>query len=60
MEEKIVRFAPEMSFDEMMQAVSRMTMLSPEERIREIAQMLSGSDVSDAAIQNAKTLLKIK
>ena len=31
--------------------VSRMTMLSPEERIREIAQMLSGSDVSDAAIQ---------
>ena len=26
MEEKIVRFAPEMSFDEMMQAVSRMTM----------------------------------
>ena len=40
--------------------VSRMTMLSPEERIREIAQMLSGSDVSDAAIQNAKTLLKIK
>jgi len=40
--------------------VSRMTALTPEERITEIAQMLSGSDVSDAAIQNAKTLLKIK
>ena len=39
--------------------VSRMTMLSPEERIREIAQMLSGSDVSDAAIQNAKQLLRL-
>ena len=37
-----------------------MTMLSPDERIREIAQMLSGSDVSDAAIQNAKELLKLK
>ncbi len=37
-----------------------MTMLTPDERIREIAQMLSGSDVSDAAIQNAKELLKLK
>ena len=37
-----------------------MTMLTPDERVREIAQMLSGSDVSDAAIQNAKELLKIK
>ena len=35
-----------------------MLMLSDEERIREIAQMLSGSDVTDAAIQNAKELLK--
>jgi len=26
--------------------------------VREIAQMLSGSDVSEAAIQNAKELLK--
>jgi DNA repair protein RecN (Recombination protein N) len=33
--------------------------LSEEERIREIAQMLSGSDISDAAIQNAKELLKL-
>ena len=39
--------------------ISRMVELSQEERIREIAQMLSGSDVSEAAIQNAKQLLKI-
>ena len=39
--------------------ISRMTQLSSEERIREIAQMLSGSDISDAAIQNAKQLLRI-
>ena len=38
---------------------SRMTELSPDERITEIAQMLSGSDVSDAAIQNAKQLLRL-
>ena len=37
-----------------------MTMLTPDERVREIAQMLSGSDVSDVAIQNAKELLKVK
>ena len=39
--------------------ISRMTELSSEGRIREIAQMLSGSDISDAAIQNAKELLRI-
>ena len=38
--------------------ISRMTELSPEQRIQEIAQMLSGSNVSDAAIQNAKQLLR--
>ena len=38
---------------------SHMTELTPDERIREIAQMLSGSDVSDAAIQNAKQLLRL-
>ena len=38
---------------------SQMQMLSPDERIHEIAQMLSGSDISDAAIQNAKELLKL-
>ena len=40
--------------------ISRMRALSPEERISEIAQMLSGSDVSEAAISNAKQLLKVK
>jgi DNA repair protein RecN (Recombination protein N) len=40
--------------------VSRMTMLTPAERIDEIAQMLSGSDVTPAAIENAKELLKTK
>ncbi len=38
--------------------VSRMQRLTDEERISEIAQMLSGSDVSEAAIANAKQLLK--
>ena len=38
--------------------VTSMTMLTAEERVREIAQMLSGSDVTDAAIQNARELLK--
>ena len=32
-------------------------MLTPEERVTEIAQMLSGSDISQAAIENARTLL---
>ena len=40
--------------------ISRMEELPPEERITEIAQMLSGSDVTDAAILNAKQLLKLK
>ena len=40
--------------------VSSMHQLTHDERIHEIAQMLSGSDVSDAAIANAKELLKIK
>ena len=38
---------------------SRMELLTPEERITEIAQMLSGSKVTDAAIQNAKQLLRL-
>lgn len=38
---------------------SRMTELSPEERITEIAQMLSGSNVSEAARQNARQLLHL-
>lgn len=39
---------------------TRMLMLSDEERVGEIAQMLSGSSVSAAAIENAKELLKKK
>lgn len=39
--------------------ISKMTILNEEERIKEIAQMLSGSDISDAAINNAKELLRL-
>lgn len=39
--------------------ISRMTELSQQERVQEIAQMLSGSDVSEAALANAKELLSI-
>lgn len=37
---------------------SRMRMLDKEGRITEIAQMLSGSNITDAAVSNAKELLK--
>ena len=40
--------------------VSSMKQLNDTERVHEIAQMLSGSDVSEAAIANAKQLLKVK
>ena len=39
--------------------ISSMTQLTTEERVNEIAQMLSGSDVTAAAIENAKQLLKV-
>ena len=39
--------------------ISHMKMLTDNERVIEIAQMLSGSDVTEAAIGNAKALLKI-
>ncbi len=38
-------------------AVSKITRLSQEQRINEIARMLSGSVMTDAAVQNAKSLL---
>ena len=38
---------------------SQMQELTQDERVSEIAQMLSGSDVSEAAIANAKQLLKL-
>ena len=39
---------------------SSMQELTVNERIQEIAQMLSGTNVTDAAIENAKQLLKVK
>jgi DNA repair protein RecN (Recombination protein N) len=38
--------------------VSNIEMLTPEQRITEIAKMLSGAELSDAAINNAKELLR--
>lgn len=38
--------------------ISRMVMLTNDERVREIAQMLSGSNITEAAIDNAKALLR--
>ncbi len=37
--------------------ISRMTLLSPEQRTMEIAQMLSGSNITQAALEHAKALL---
>ena len=39
---------------------SRMNMLTADERVKEIAQMLSGSEITEAAVSNAKELLKSK
>nr|WP_314517333.1 DNA repair protein RecN [uncultured Prevotella sp.] len=38
---------------------SHMQELNQEERVSEIAQMLSGADISDAALQNARELLNL-
>lgn len=38
--------------------VSKMSLLTYDERVAEIAQMLSGSDISQAALDNARALLK--
>lgn len=40
--------------------ISHMQQLNDDERIREIAQMLSGSNITDAAMENARQLLKVK
>lgn len=37
--------------------ISQMRELTPEQRVEEIAQMLSGSDISQAALANAKELI---
>ncbi len=44
-------------FDENRQARSNIKMLEGDERVKEIARMLSGSELSQAAIENAKYLL---
>jgi DNA repair protein RecN (Recombination protein N) len=38
--------------------ITRMKLLTPDERILEVAKLLSGSEVTDTAIRNAKELLK--
>jgi DNA repair protein RecN (Recombination protein N) len=40
--------------------ISHMTRLDNDGRVREIAQMLSGSDITEAAVNNAKELLHLK
>jgi DNA repair protein RecN (Recombination protein N) len=44
--------------DEGNKTTSHICQLTPDERIKEIANMLSGNKVTDAAIKNAKELLK--
>lgn len=39
-------------------AVSRITLLSDDQRVMELARMLSGSELTEAAIANAKSLLE--
>ena len=40
--------------------ISRIRKLSPEERIREIAAMMSGEEINSAALEAAESLLKLK
>lgn len=42
------------------ETVSQIRRLTPEERVEEIAHMLSGDTLSEAAIQNARELLKVR
>ncbi len=46
--------------DDQTQTTTNLKRLSDKERIQEIAQMLSGSKITDAAIENAKEMLGIK
>ena len=45
--------------DDEVGTTSHIVELTPEERITEIAHLLSGSEMTDAAIENAKSLLRI-
>ncbi len=38
---------------------TRIRKLNPEERVTEIARMLSGEEVTDAALSNARVLLRV-
>ena len=44
--------------DEQDTTISKIELLSPEQRINEIAYMLSGKNITDAAVKNAKELLE--
>ena len=47
--------------DKMKECVKKwLEQLDEEERVREIAHMLSGEVLSDAAIENARALIKLK
>ena len=39
--------------------VSRVRLLTPEERVQEIAKMLAGDNVTEAALSQARALLKV-
>ena len=41
------------------ETVSQIQRLTPEERVEEIAHMLSGENMTEAALQNARELLKV-
>ena len=43
--------------DDKDRTVSNVRSLSPDERIREIARMLSGKEINEAALTNARALL---
>jgi DNA repair protein RecN (Recombination protein N) len=45
-------------FDAQNNATTRIRVLSPEERVNEVARMLSGASLTDAALENARVLLK--
>jgi DNA repair protein RecN (Recombination protein N) len=38
--------------------ITKVKLLTPDERIMEVARLLSGSEITDAAIRNARELLE--
>jgi DNA repair protein RecN (Recombination protein N) len=45
-------------FDEQNNATTRIRELAHEERVKEVARMLSGASLTEAALENARVLLK--